>query len=205
MISSLYGPIRNLRVDHAIIDVGGVGLSVTITPATSARLSVGNDAQLFTALVVREDSLTLFGFLDETSRLLFELVQTVSGIGPRVAMSILGVLSPEDLASAVAQENIAAIERVPGIGRKGAQRLILELKGKLNEISTSRSIATHQPAWREQLSSALIGLGFSAKEADGAIGNLVTQLRSDDEDPANIELGELLKRALASGARGRNS
>lgn len=199
MISSLYGPIRNLRQDQAVVDIGGVGLSVTITPATSARLSVGNDAQLFTSLVVREDSLTLFGFLDEASRTLFELVQTVTGIGPRVAMSILGVLSPDDLASAVAQENISAIERVPGIGRKGAQRLILELKGKLDEISTSRAIPAHQPVWREQLSSALMGLGFSAREADGSISQLVTQLRNDDEDPAHIDLGELLKRALQGG------
>lgn len=199
MISSLYGPIRKLRQDHAVIDIGGVGLSVTITPTTSARLSVGNDAQFFTSLVVREDSLTLFGFLDEASRTLFELVQTVTGIGPRVAMSILGVLSPDDLAAAVAQENISAIERVPGIGRKGAQRIILELKGKLDEISTSRSIPTHQPVWREQLSSALMSLGFSAREADGSISNLVTQLRNDDEDPAHIELGELLKRALQGG------
>lgn len=205
MIALLYGPIRKLQTDHAIIDVGGVGLSVTITAATSARLSVGNDVQLFTSLVVREDSLTLFGFLDEASRSLFELVQTVSGIGPRVAMSILGVLSPEDLGSAVAQENIAAIERVPGIGRKGAQRLILELKGKLNEISTSHSITAHQPPWREKLSGALMGLGFTAKEADNAIGNLVSALHSDGEDPTKIQLGELLKRALASGARGRNS
>jgi len=199
MISSLYGPIRNLRSDHAVIDIGGVGLSVTITPATSAHLSVGSDAQFFTSLVVREDSLTLYGFLDEASRTLFELVQTVTGIGPRVAMSILGVLSPDELAVAVAQENIAAIERVPGIGRKGAQRLILELKGKLEEISTSRSILQHQPVWREQLTSALMSLGFSAKESDASIGHLVTQLRSDEEDPAHMELGELLKRALQGG------
>lgn len=199
MISSLYGPVRSLRTDHAVVDVGGVGLSVTITPATSAKLSIGNDAQFFTSLVVREDSLTLFGFLDDASRTLFELVQTVTGIGPRVAMSILGVLSPDDLASAVAQENISAIERVPGIGRKGAQRLILELKGKLDEISLSRPSPTHQPAWREQLSSALMGLGFSAKEADGAIGQLVTQLRADDVDPMDFDLGELLKRALQTG------
>jgi holliday junction DNA helicase RuvA len=199
MISSLYGPIRKLRPDHAVIDIGGVGFSVTITPATSARLGVGNDAQFFTSLVVREDSLTLFGFLDEASRTLFELVQTVTGIGPRVAMSILGVLSPDDLAAAVAQENVAAIERVPGIGRKGAQRIILELKGKLDEISTSRSMPTHQPIWREQLSSALMGLGFSAKEADGSISNLITQLRNDDAVPAHIDLSELLKRALQGG------
>ena len=199
MISSLYGPIRNLRPDQAVIDIGGIGLSVTITPTTSARLSVGGDAQFFTSLVVREDSLTLFGFLDEASRTLFELVQTVTGIGPRVAMSILGVLSPDDLAFAVAQENISAIERVPGIGRKGAQRIILELKGKLDAIATSRTVPMHLPPWREQLSSALMGLGFNAKEADGSINHLVTQLRNEEQDPAEVELGELLKRALQGG------
>ena len=199
MISSLYGPIRNLRPDQAVIDIGGIGLSVTITPTTSARLSIGGDTQFFTSLVVREDSLTLFGFLDEASRTLFELVQTVTGIGPRVAMSILGVLSPDDLAFAVAQENISAIERVPGIGRKGAQRIILELKGKLDTIATSRTVPMHLPPWREQLSSALMGLGFNAKEADGSINHLVTQLRNEEQDPAEVELGELLKRALQGG------
>ena len=135
MIASLSGRIRSLQIDRAMIDVGGVGLAVFITPATSARLSVGNDAQLFTSLVVREDSLTLFGFFDEASRLAFDLVQTVTGIGPKVAMAILANMSPEDLGYAIAQENIAAIERVPGIGRKGAQRLILELKGKITHVS----------------------------------------------------------------------
>src|SRR5512141_1157857 len=101
MIASLYGRIRSLQSDRAIIDVGGVGLAVIITPATSARLSIGNDAQLFTSLVVREDSLTLFGFFDEASRVAFDLVQTVTGIGPKVAMSILANMSPEDLGYAI--------------------------------------------------------------------------------------------------------
>lgn len=202
MISLLYGRIRNLQSDHAIIDVGGVGLSVIITPSTSARLRIGDDAQLFTALVVREDSLTLFGFLEEESRSLFELVQTVSGIGPKVAMSILAVLTPEDLATAIAQESVATIERVPGIGHKGAQRLILELKGKLAQISVTSLPVGHQPAWRDQLASALIGLGFTAKDSDGAIGALVSQLRAAGEDPGDVDLSELLKRALQGG---RNS
>lgn len=201
MIASLYGRIRSLQSDRAIIDVGGVGLAVFITPATSARLSVGNDAQLFTSLVVREDSLTLFGFFDEASRLAFDLVQTVSGIGPKVAMSILANLSPEDLGYAIAQENIAAIERVPGIGRKGAQRLILELKGKITHVAEGMPIG-HLPLWREQLSSALISLGFSAKEADTSVGQLLVSMQAEKEDPAAFELGELLKRALQKGSRG---
>ncbi|MTA68085.1 MAG: Holliday junction branch migration protein RuvA, partial [Actinobacteria bacterium] len=101
MISSLFGRVLHLSADRAVVDISGVGFSVLITPVTSSRLSVGNDAQLFTSLVVREDSLTLFGFLDEDSRSLFELVQTVSGIGPKVAMAILAVMSPDDLSSAV--------------------------------------------------------------------------------------------------------
>lgn len=201
MIASLYGRIRSLQSDRAIIDVGGVGLAVIITPATSARLSVGNDAQLFTSLVVREDSLTLFGFFDEASRMAFDLVQTVAGIGPKVAMSILASMSPEDLAYAVAQENIAAIERVPGIGRKGAQRLILELKGKITHVSGGIPVG-HIPLWREQLSSALISLGFSAKEADVSVGQLLISMQSQKEDPATFELGDLLKRALQQGSRG---
>lgn len=201
MIASLYGRIRSLQSDRAIIDIGGVGLAVIITPATSARLSVGNDAQLFTSLVVREDSLTLFGFFDEASRLAFDLVQTVTGIGPKVAMSILANMSPEDLGFAIAQENIAAIERVPGIGRKGAQRLILELKGKITHVSEGMPVG-HVALWREQLSSALISLGFSAKEADACVGQLLISMQAEKEDPAAFELGDLLKRALQKGSRG---
>lgn len=202
MIASLYGRVRSLSTERVVLDVGGVGLAVTITPMTSAKLSIGNDAQLFTALVVREDSLTLFGFFDEESRALFELVQTVSGIGPKVAMSILAVMSPDDLGSAIAQENVAAIERVPGIGRKGAQRMILELKGK---ISYGAGIPIgHVPLWREQLSSALISLGFSAKEADGAIGALILTVQEEERNPADMELSELLKMALQRGTRGRS-
>ncbi len=201
MIASLYGRIRSLQSDRAIIDVGGVGLAVIITPATSARLSVGNDAQLFTSLVVREDALTLYGFFDEGSRLAFDLVQTVTGIGPKVAMSILGNMSPEDLGYAIAQESVAAIERVPGIGRKGAQRLILELKGKITHVSEGIPVG-HLPLWREQLSSALISLGFSAKEADTSVGQLLVSMQVEKKDPATFELGELLKRALQKGSRG---
>lgn len=201
MIASLFGRIRSLQSDRAIIDVGGVGLAVIITPATSARLSIGNDAQLFTSLVVREDSLTLYGFFDEASRIAFDLVQTVTGIGPKVAMSILASMSPEDLGSAIAQENVTAIERVPGIGRKGAQRLILELKGKITHVSEGIPIG-HIPAWREQLSSALVSLGFSAKEADACVGHLLVSMQAEKEDPSSFPMGELLKRALQKGTRG---
>lgn len=199
MISSLFGRIRSLQTDRVIVEIGGVGLSVNITVATSARLSVGNDAQFFTSLVVREDSLTLYGFLDDSSRSLFDLVQTVSGIGPKVALAILGVMTPEDLGSAIAREDVKAIERIPGIGHKGAQRLILELKGKISHQATGPRVG-HVPAWREQLTSALTSLGFSAKEADTAVAHLLVTIQSGDEDPSSIDMGELLRRALQRGA-----
>jgi Holliday junction DNA helicase RuvA len=203
MISLLSGNVRSIQGDRLVVEVGGFGLTVLVTPSTTTQVNLGSQIQLFTSLVVREDSLTLFGFVNEESRSLFELVQTVSGIGPKVALSILGALTPEDLGRAIAQEDIAAIEKVPGIGRKGAQRLILELKGKLSDLSHAQLYKGHQPAWREQLSSALVSLGFSPKESDGAISNVVATLQSDGIDASTLELSELLKLTLASGKSSR--
>lgn len=203
MISLLSGTVRSVTSDRLIVEVGGFGLSVLVNPQTSSQLTLGSQIQLFTSLVVREDSLTLFGFINDESRTLFELLQTVSGIGPKVALSILGALTPEDLGRAIAQEDIAAIEKVPGIGRKGAQRLILELKGKLSELSTGQSYRSHQPVWREQLTSALVSLGFSPKESDAAISNVVSEFQTNDVDASTLDLSELLKLALASGKSSR--
>ena len=203
MISTLNGTIRSLSNERLVIEVGGIGLSVLINPLTSSGLTLGSQSTLYTSLVVREDSLTLFGFLTEEVRNLFELVQTVSGVGPKVALSIMGALSPEDLARAIANEDTSAIERVPGIGKKGAQRMILELKGKITDLGSIGSYKGHQPPWREQLSSALVSLGFSPKESDIAISNIVNDLHSDDMDPATMDLSELLKLALASGKSAR--
>ena len=201
MISLINGTVRSIALDKAIVEVGGVGLSLSITQKTSSQLNIGVPAQFFTTLVVREDSLTLFGFLEDDERALFELVQTVSGIGPKVALSIVSALSPAQLAIAVSQEDISAIEKVPGIGRKGAQRLILELKGKLSDFGTSTKSNRHQPAWREQLTSALVSLGFSAKDSDLAISQVVSRLSEDGIDAQNLELSDLLKRALSQGGR----
>ena len=201
MISLINGTVRSMSLDKAIVEVGGVGLSLSITQKTSALLNVGVSAQFFTTLIVREDALTLYGFLDDADRALFELVQTVSGIGPKVALSIVSALSPSQLGVAVAQEDISAIEKVPGIGRKGAQRLILELKGKLSDFGTTIKSTHHQPAWREQLTSALVSLGFSAKDSDVAISQVVSRLAEDGIDAQNLELSDLLKRALSQGGR----
>jgi Holliday junction DNA helicase RuvA len=201
MIATLTGEIKGISLDRAIVEVGGVGLSVNITQSAASHLNLGTTVTFHTSLVVREESLTLYGFLTAESKQLFEQVQTVSGIGPKVALSILGSLTPEELAAAIAGENIAAIERVPGIGRKGAQRLILELKGKLSDLSDGGSVATHQPVWREQLTSALISLGFAPKDSDRAITTVVNELQGDGIDPSDLEMSELLRRALQSGGR----
>ena len=203
MISLLNGTVRSVSPDRLIVEVGGFGVSVLVNPQTSAQTTLGTQIQLFTSLVVREDSLTLFGFINDESRSLFELLQTVSGIGPKVALSILGALTPEDLGRAIAQEDVAVIEKVPGIGRKGAQRLILELKGKLSDLSTGHNYAVHQPAWREHLTSALVSLGFSPKESDAAISNVVSELQANDVDASTLDLSELLKLTLASGKSSR--
>ena len=199
MIATLSGTVKSLSPDRAIIEVGGVGMSDLINAHTSAAMTLGAHANLYTSLVVREDSLTLFGFSDEPSRVLFELVQTVSGIGPKVALSILGALTPSELAHAVNTENISAIEKVPGIGKKGAQRLILELKSKISDFSQGTYTRSHQPVWREQLTSALVSLGFSAKDSDDAINSVLSEI--SQEEIAQMELGELLKLALQSGKK----
>ena len=201
MISLVNGVVRSISIDKTTVEVGGVGLSLSITQKTSAQLNIGVQVQLFTTLVVREDALTLYGFLEDGDRALFELVQTVSGIGPKVALSIVSALSPSQLAVAVAQEDISAIEKVPGIGRKGAQRLILELKGKLTDFGTSSKSDRHQPVWREQLTSALVSLGFNAKDSDAAISRVVARLSEDGIDAQTLELSDLLKRALSQGGR----
>jgi len=201
MISLVNGVVRSISLDKVIVEVGGVGLSLAVTQKTTAQLNIGVQVQLFTTLVVREDALTLYGFLEDGDRALFELVQTVSGIGPKVALSIVSALSPSQLAIAISQEDISAIEKVPGIGRKGAQRLILELKGKLTDFGTSSKSDRHQPVWREQLTSALVSLGFNAKDSDAAISQVVARLSEDGIDAQNLELSDLLKRALSQGGR----
>ena len=135
-----------LAPDGAVVEVGGVGLSVQCTPATLAALRIGEQAHLPTSLVVREDSLTLYGFADEDERVVFELLQTASGVGPRLAQAMLAVHGPDTLRRAVASEDLAALTQVPGIGRKGAQRIVLELKDRLGAV---RGVAaTARPAVR---------------------------------------------------------
>ena len=200
MIAHLTGTVRHLTTEKVVLEVGGVGYSISITPRTSTHIVLGSEISLSTTLIVREDSMTLFGFLDARDRDIYETLQSVTGIGPKVALAITGALTPDELARAIALEDIAAIEKVPGIGRKGAQRLILELKGKLVSDTSTPQLATHS-AVRDQLLSALTGLGFTAKESDIAINNTFASLVENGEEPSSMGVPELLKLALQNGKR----
>ena len=200
MIAQLTGTIRSINNDRIILEVAGIGYLVHVTPVAATTLALGNSLTLHTSMVVREDSMTLYGFLDAPSRETFELVQTVSGIGPRVALSILAHLSPDQLADAIDTESVNILSGVPGIGKKGAQRILLELKGKLSRSgSPSTSVSSAQPMWREQLAGALISLGYSAREADSTISIVAIDYANRGLNPADSDLSELLKAALAGG------
>ena len=198
MIATLSGRVAAVRLDSAVLEVGGVGLLVHATPATLAGLCVGADTRLSTSLMVREDSLTLFGFGDDDERDVFEVVQTVSGIGPRLALAMLAVHSPDGLRRAVASEDLAALQRVPGIGRKGAQRLVLELADRLGAagIESARTVPASTDR-RLEVVEALIGLGWTARVAQTAVDDVAPA------DEAVTDVAVVLRSALRAlgGAR----
>ncbi len=185
MIAHLDGKVCSVAPDGAVIDVGGVGLLVQCTPGTLAGLRAGERARVATSLVVREDALTLYGFAGDDERNTFELLQTASGVGPRLALAMLAVFSPDALRRAVAAEDLAALTTVPGIGRKGAQRIVLELAGRLGSPGEmpSGAAAGGGPAaagravsWRDQVRAGLVNLGWQARDADLAIAAVEPEL-----------------------------
>ncbi len=201
MISSVRGEVLAVHLDHAVIEVGGVGLAVRTTPATLAELRRGEQARLWTTLVVREDSLTLFGFTTTSGKELFELVQSVSGVGPKIALALLAVLDPDDLRRALSTGDTAALCRAPGIGKKSAERLVLELKDKVGPVATTQAGpsatvngSAGSTAWRPQVTDALVGLGFTAKQADDAVVAVAAQ---EDAAVTGGDVGVLLRRSLA--------
>ena len=192
MIASLFGTIKSLKLDQLVIDVNGVGYLVNISSRTSGQLSLGRDAQIHTSMVVREDSLTLFGFLEIAERELFELLQTVSGIGPKVALAITQAMEMSDLASAVKRRDENSISAIPGIGKKSAQRMILELEGKLD--FAIKDISIKELSWREEVIDALVGLGFSRRQAESALNDLAASASA--AELSALSSSERLKLAL---------
>jgi Holliday junction DNA helicase RuvA len=184
MIASVHGRVAVIGPDSAVLEVGGVGLAVFCTPGTLGSLRVGADARLATTLVVREDSLTLYGFADDDEKHLFELLQTSSGVGPRLAQAVLAVHAPDVVRKAIANSDTATLTRVPGIGKKGAERMVLELRDKIGAVpfgATGSVGAAAAHAWTEQVRVGLVGLGWTQAQADYAVATVAESL--DGEIP----------------------
>lgn len=197
MIASVRGQVLALAPDAAVVEVGGVGFSVRATPGTLAGLAVGTEATLHTSLVVREDSLTLYGFADADERDLFELLQTASGVGPRLAQAALAVHPPNAVRRAIATGDSRTLTQIPGVGKKGAERLILELKDRIGPFSDTAGAPTVRevrPQWREQVQQGLIALGWTQKDAASAITQLADTVNT--AEGGNPDVPSLLKQAI---------
>jgi Holliday junction DNA helicase RuvA len=194
VIAQIAGSVLEVRLTSIVVNVSGIGYEINVAPDLASKIAVGDEIALYTSLVVREDSWKLFGYKSADARDLFNELQSVTGIGPKVAHSLLNVFDAEKLQSIIGSGDQLALEQVPGIGKKVASRLILELRERYN---TGKSKNTASGKWRDSLTDALISLGYSAKDAERRIEETISEL---DVDPASVELSELLKRSLA-GAR----
>ena len=194
MIASVRGSVLHSGLDRVVVEVGGVGMLVHTTPGTAASVRRGQEAVLSTTLVVREDSLTLYGFANTDERDMFEQVQTVSGVGPRLALAMLSVMPPDRIRAAISGSDIAGLTKVPGIGKKGAERMVLELRDKIGlprgGEGTAAPVRAAAPAWRDQVTEALVGLGWSAKQADDSVKRVAA------EAGAEPNVSEMLRAAL---------
>lgn len=193
MIASLTGTIESTHVNRLVLNVNGVGYLVYVTPVFASQSRVGSQTTLHTTQIVREDSISLYGFADASARDFFEVLLTVSGVGPKVALSMLSSFTPSEIATAITSEKTQTLEKIPGIGKKVASRLILELKDKVKTSSSK----TKNEAWSEQLLTALTGLGYKSKDAEVAIERVRKTLKNNVADK---DLSELLKMALTSAS-----
>jgi Holliday junction DNA helicase RuvA len=196
MISSVSGKVKGISSNSVVIEVGGVGILVNVPLRVIETLSIGNLVDLHTHLIVREDALTLYGFLELADRNLFELLLTVTGVGPKVAQSILGVNPAAAVADMIKGNNLKSLEAIPGLGKKGAQRLVLELKDKLANYSIAGVSGENQ--LKDQVESALQGLGYTPKESRLMVSQSLNQLPSE-----NIDIASAIKLALAANTSGK--
>lgn len=202
MIAFVRGAVVHAGADNLVVDLGAIGVTVQCTPATALSVRTGEHVDLMTTMVVREDGWTLYGFADPDERTVFEQVQTVTGIGPRIAMALLATLAPDDLRRAVTSGDEATLTRVPGIGRKGAQRLILELTDRLGPPTggtPDRSMsATAAGGWQTAVAAGLTSLGWSSREADTAVAAIDADVVAAATAGSTPDVGALLKAALRS-------
>lgn len=194
MISFIRGTVARAGADHVVVDLGSVGLTALCTPATALSMRTGDHVELVTSLIVREEAWTLYAFADADERATFEVVQTVSGIGPRIALAILATMSPDELRTAVAREDLVRLTAVPGIGRKGAGRIVLELKDRLGPSAGSADTTQYEvgSGWRASVLAGLVSLGWSSKEAERAVDAVASDAAAMDEPDVAV----LLKSAL---------
>lgn len=212
MIASVTGRVAAAEQESVVVEVGGIGLQVHCPPVTARSLKVGESTTLMTSLVVREDSLTLYGFADTDQRRVFGLLQSVSGVGPRLALTIIGALTTDQLRAAIANGDEKALMVVPGIGRKSASRLILELADKIGSpvggsvdvrASNSKTAVAGSGGWRGPVADALVGLGWSAGEAQQAVAAVAQTegLEVDQEKTGGDEVSTMLRLALRTMGR----
>jgi holliday junction DNA helicase RuvA len=208
VIAHVRGTVAGVAPDGAVIEVGGVGIRVQCTPGTLATLRAGEHAQVATSLVVREDSLTLYGFCSDDERNVFELLQTASGVGPRLALAMLAVHTPDALRRAVSAEDLGALTMVPGIGKKGAERIVLELRDRLGppgESGTGGGVPGARPQrvpqWRDQVQSGLVNLGWPVRDADQAIAALEEDGTISTVNGESVDVAVVLRAALRKLSR----
>ncbi|WAC89641.1 Holliday junction branch migration protein RuvA [Mycobacterium sp. Aquia_213] len=182
MIASVRGEVLEVALDHVVIEAAGVGYRVNATPSTLSTLRLGSEARLVTAMIVREDSQTLYGFVDGETRDLFLTLLSVSGVGPRLAMATLAVYDADSLRQALADGDVTALTRVPGIGKRGAERMVLELRDKIYTAGARAAApAVNGHTVRGPVVEALVGLGFAAKQAEDATDNVLAASREKGE------------------------
>jgi Holliday junction DNA helicase RuvA len=208
LISFLRGTVAHVGLSSAVIDLNGAGMSVNATPQTLSGLRVGEEGKLFTSLIVREDSLTLFGFASDDEREVFDILLSVSGVGPRLALAVLAVHDPEAIRVAAHTGDGKAFTKVPGIGPKVAGRIVLELAGKLVPHGTGAAAAPAASApapWKPQVVAAMTSLGWSEKDATSSIDKA---LSDSPELEADGQVAEILRATLRwlgqDGARAGN-
>ena len=194
MISSISGIVKSISLNSVVVEVGGVGILIQVPNRVAISLSAGTTASFHTYLVVREDALILFGFTDLIDRDFFELLLSVTGIGPKVAQAILSGSDSATIATAISTSNLKTLESFPGLGKKGAQRLVLELKDKVADFASKN--ANKSLSVGNQVENALQGLGYSPKDA----ANMVSQVLSSN-GKENLGSSEILKLALKNSGK----
>lgn len=195
MFSYLYGKLVHKNPTNIVLDVNGVGYQLNISLNTFEKLpEVESELRIYTILIPREDSIQLYGFFDEDEKQMFEQLLSISGIGPKVAQSILSGINPDELRNYIIQGNSVALTNIPGVGKKTAERMILELKDKLTKISPpEKIISKDKEEIRMQAYQALITLGYQKQLAEKAIRSALNEINSNNEE-LNIE--NLIKKAL---------